>query len=421
MGAIQALRGTQDILPTEIGYWQQIEATARDIFAKAVYQEIRPPIIEQTELFERGIGEATDVVGKEMYTFRDRGDRSISLRPEMTAGVVRAFIQHSLGAGVHRLWYTGPVFRYERPGAGRQRQFYQVGVENIGTQDPRADVEVIALATQLLQDLGLKSLKLDLNSVGQGEDRQRYREALVSFLSPYKSELDKDSQDRLDRNPLRILDSKDKRTQEIVGDAPSLLEYLGDESRQHFDRVQQLLGDLSINYHLNPCLVRGLDYYTHTAFEIKAESLGNEATVCGGGRYDGLVAELGGKETPAVGWAIGMERLVLLLQQLGEEKPPKLDFYLVSRGDRATAQALVLAQKLRYFGFSVELDLSGAAFGKQFKRADRSNAMACLVIGDAEAENQTVNLKWMATQKQEAIAQSQLLTMTDTLKKQMKH
>ncbi|MBP0019975.1 MAG: histidine--tRNA ligase [Cyanobacteria bacterium SBLK] len=420
MGEIQALRGVQDILPEEIGYWQQIEATARDIFARAIYQEIRPPIIEQTELFERGIGEATDVVGKEMYTFRDRGDRSITLRPELTAGVVRAYIQHNFGAGVHRLWYTGPVFRYERPGAGRQRQFHQIGMENIGSLDPRADVEVIAIALQLFQELRLKNLVLDLNSVGRGEDRQRYREALVSFLNPYKDELDKDSQDRLTRNPLRILDSKDKRTREIVADAPSLLDYLGDESRQHFDRVGQMLSDLEIAYRLNPCLVRGLDYYTHTAFEIKAESLGNEATICGGGRYDGLVAELGGKDTPAVGWALGMERLVLLLKQLEAEQKRELDFYLVSRGDRAEAQALVLAQKLRYFNFSVELDLSGAALKKQFKRADRSGAKACLVIGDAEAENQTVNLKWMDTQKQEAIAQSQLLAMTDTLKAQMK-
>ncbi|MGK7926267.1 MAG: histidine--tRNA ligase, partial [Spirulina sp.] len=251
-------------------------------------------------------------------------------------------------------------------------------------------------------------------------DRQRYRDALVSFLSPYKDELDRDSQDRLDRNPLRILDSKDKRTQEIIKDAPSLLDYLGDESRQHFDRVQQMLSDLEIAYRLNPFVVRGLDYYTHTAFEIKAESLGNESTVCGGGRYDGLVSELGGKETPAVGWALGMERLVLLVTQLEREQKRPLDFYLVSRGDRAEAQALVLAQKLRYFGFSVELDLSGAAFGKQFKRADRSKATACLTIGDAEAENQTVNLKWMATQEQEAIAQTQLLAMTDTLKEKMK-
>ncbi|MEM9543432.1 MAG: histidine--tRNA ligase [Cyanobacteria bacterium P01_E01_bin.42] len=417
---IQALRGVQDILPEEIGYWQQIEATARDIFARAIYQEIRPPIIEQTELFERGIGEATDVVGKEMYTFRDRGDRSITLRPELTAGVVRAYIQHNFGAGVHRLWYVGPVFRYERPGAGRQRQFHQIGMENIGSQDPRADVEVMAIALQLFRALGLKSLVLDLNSVGRGEDRQRYREALVSFLTPYKDELDEDSQDRLTRNPLRILDSKDKRTREIVAEAPSLLDYLGDDSRRHFDRVRQMLSDLDIAYRLNPCLVRGLDYYTHTAFEIKAESLGNEATICGGGRYDGLVAELGGKDTPAVGWALGMERLVLLLKQMETGQKRDLDFYLVSRGDRAEAQALVLAQKLRYFNFSVELDLSGAALKKQFKRADRSGAKACLVIGDAEAENQTVNLKWMDTQKQEAIAQSQLLAMTDTLKEQMK-
>lgn len=421
MGAIQALRGTRDILPEEVCYWQSVEATARDIFSRAVYQEIRPPIFEQTALFERGIGEATDVVGKEMYTFIDRGDRSITLRPEFTAGVVRAYIENKLFAqgGVQRLWYVGPTFRYERPQAGRQRQFHQVGIELIGSADPRADVEVIALATTLLQNLGLKSLKLDLNSVGTTEDRQNYREALVEYLTPYQDELDADSRDRLNRNPLRILDSKDKRTQEIVKNAPNLLDYLGDASQQHFAQVQQLLKDLGIEYQINPRLVRGLDYYTHTAFEIQSDDLGAQATVCGGGRYDGLVEQLGGTSTPAVGWALGMERLILLLQQLQTTSPTKPDFYVISKGDRAQNSALILAQKLRALGFRVELDLSGSAFGKQFKRADRSNANACLVLGEAEIESGTVKLKWMATQEEEAIAQSQLLAMSDELRQRM--
>jgi histidyl-tRNA synthetase len=415
---IQALRGTRDILPEEVGYWQLIEDTAREILGRAVYQEIRSPIFEQTDLFERSIGEATDVVGKEMYTFKDRGDRSLTLRPEGTAGVVRAYISNKLHAqgGVQRLWYTGAMFRYERPQAGRQRQFHQVGLELLGSHAPRADVEVIALATDILQTLGLKNLELDINSVGNGSDRAQYREALISYLEPYKDDLDQDSKDRLTRNPLRILDSKDPKTQAIAQNAPKITEHLSTESKKHFDMVLQLLTDLDIKYQINHCLVRGLDYYTHTAFEIKSSDLGAQATVCGGGRYDGLVAELGGAETPAVGWAIGMERLVLLLQKLQANPLITPDLYLVSRGEVAEAQGLLLAQKLRHAGLGVELDLSGSAFGKQFKRADRSGAVACLVIGDSEAENQTVNLKWLASGEQQAIAQSDLLAMTEELK-----
>ncbi|CAD5928630.1 Histidine--tRNA ligase [Planktothrix tepida] len=422
MELIKALRGTRDILPDEIGYWQWLESVARDILLKANYQEIRTPIFEQTALFERGIGEATDVVGKEMYTFVDRGERSITLRPEGTAGVVRSFIENKLHAtgGVQRLWYTGPMFRYERPQAGRQRQFHQIGVEVLGSRDARADVEVIAIATNILQKLGLKNLNLNLNSVGNSTDRQVYRQALVDYLTQYKDELDPDSQDRLSRNPLRILDSKDQRTQEIVQDAPSILEYLGDDSRAHFERVQQLLTALEIPYSLNPRLVRGLDYYTHTAFEIISDDLGAQATVCGGGRYDGLVQELGGPETPAVGWAIGLERLVILLQQLNSLSSSSLDFYMVSRGTLAESQALILTQKLRQNGFSVELDLSGSAFGKQFKRADRSGAVACLVLGDAEAEQQTIKLKWLKTGEEITINQSDLFDKIDQFREHIK-
>lgn len=423
MGLIQALRGTRDILPDEVGYWQQVEAIAQQILNRATYREIRPPIFERTELFERGIGEATDVVGKEMYTFNDRATppRSVTLRPEGTAGVVRAYIQNSLYAagGVQRLWYTGPMFRYENPQAGRQRQFHQLGVEVIGSRDARADAEVIAIAMDILNSLGLVNLKLDLNSVGSTEDRQQYRQALVDYLTPYKDELDEDSQDRLTRNPLRILDSKDKRTQEIAKDAPSILDYLSSESQNHFDQVKQLLQDLGISYQLNPRLVRGLDYYTHTAFEIISDDLGAQATVCGGGRYDGLVDELGGNKTPAVGWAIGLERLVILLQQLQASPTLALDFYLVSRGEVAEAQGLKLAQQLRKAGLAVELDLSGSAFGKQFKRADRSGAVACLVIGDAEAQSNTVNLKWLASGEQETMTQADLLDKTEELKGQI--
>jgi len=423
MGSIQALRGTRDILPEEVGYWQNVEAIAQQILNRAAYQEIRPPIFERTELFERGIGEATDVVGKEMYTFNDRATppRSITLRPEGTAGVLRSFIQNNLYAtgGVQRLWYTGPMFRYENPQAGRQRQFHQLGVEVLGSADPRADVEVIAIATDILQTLGLKDLRLDINSVGNPEDRPRYRQALVDYLTPYKDELDPDSQDRLTRNPLRILDSKDERTQKIVEAAPSILDYLGIDSRRHLEKVQQLLTDVGIRYQLNPRLVRGLDYYTYTAFEIQSDDLGAQATVCAGGRYDGLVAQLGGSQTPGVGWGMGLERLILLLQKLQQPLRPALDFYMVSRGEAAEAQALQLAQKLRQAGFAVELDLSGSAFGKQFKRADRSGAVACFVLGDAEAESKTVNLKWLKSGEQQAIAQADLLERTDELRQQI--
>jgi histidyl-tRNA synthetase len=421
MGEMQAIRGTRDILPTEVGYWQFVEKTASTILQRALYQEIRTPIFENTFLFERGIGEATDVVGKEMYTFLDRGDRSLTLRPEGTAGVARAYIEHKLQAagGIQRLWYKGPMFRYERPQAGRQRQFHQLGVEVLGSDDPRADVEAIALASEILTALGLKNLKLDLNSVGNGEDRQKYREALINYLTPYRDSLDEDSRERLTKNPLRVLDSKDAKTKEICQEAPSILDHLGEESKKHFDRVQSLLEDLRIPYHLNPCLVRGLDYYTHTAFEIISDDLGAQATVCGGGRYDGLIEQLGGPTTPAVGWAIGLERLILLLQQKNANPALIPDFYLVSRGELAEAKSLVLAKDLRRLGFSVELDLSGSAFGKQFKRADRVGAIACLIIGDAEAAGETVQLKWMKTQEQITLSRAELLDRNDWLKEEI--
>ena len=411
MSSIQASRGTRDILPDEVSYWQRVEAIAREILVRAAYQEIRTPIFEQTALFERGMGEATDVVNKEMYTFKDRGDRSLTIRPEGTAGVARSYIEHNLHAqgGVQRLWYLGAMFRYERPQAGRQRQFHQLGVEVLGSEDVRADAEAIALATEILQMLGLKDLRLDLNSIGDASDRQTYREALITYLNPFKEKLDADSQDRLIRNPLRILDSKDPNTQTILNDAPSILDYLSDDSRRRFDRVQQLLSDLGIACNINSRLVRGLDYYTHTVFEIQSDDLGAQATVCAGGRYDGLVSELGGPETPAIGWAMGLERLILLLQQIQPTSLSEVDFYVVSRGEKAESQALIVAQSLRRSGFTVELDLSGSAFGKQFKRADRSGAAACLILGDSEADTKTVQLKWLKSGEQTAIAQSDLL------------
>jgi histidyl-tRNA synthetase len=419
MSSLQAIRGTRDILPAESPLWAAIERIARQILSQFAYREIRPPIFEQSELFARGIGEATDAVGKEMYSFEDRGGRSIALRPEITAGLVRAYIQNKLFAqgGVQRLWHLGPAFRYERPQAGRQRQFHQLDVEILGSRDPRADVEVIAIATQTLNALGLTALTLDLNSVGSSEDRQRYREALVSYFTPYKGELDADSQDRLTRNPLRILDSKDPHTQTIVTDAPSLLDYLSEDSQRHFDGVQQHLAHIGIPFNINPRLVRGLDYYTHTAFEIQSSDLGAQATVCGGGRYDGLVAQLGGPDTPAIGFGMGIERLIILLEQMGRlSTVPELDIYLISKGEKAEYQSVQLANQLRAQGYSVELDLSASAFGKQFKRADRSGAVVGLILGDAEAEAGKARLKWLASGEQAEITQADLLAQTDEMK-----
>jgi histidyl-tRNA synthetase len=412
MSSIQASRGTRDILAPEIYDWQHLETVARKILTQAAYTEIRTPSFEATELFARGIGEATDIVGKEMYTFADRGDRSLTLRPEGTAGVARAYIEHKLSAqgDVQRLWYMGAMFRYERPQAGRQRQFHQLGVEVIGSNDPRADAEVIAIASDFLTELGLTDLVVDINSVGSPEDRVAYRAALVDYFTPYESELDADSRDRLTRNPLRILDSKDKRTQEIAIEAPSILDYLGADSQKHFERVRSLLQDLGIAFQINPRLVRGLDYYTHTAFEIQSTQLGAQAAVCGGGRYDRLVAELGGADTPAVGWAIGLERLVLLLQKISQRSAPTPDFYLVSRGELAEAKALFVAQSLRRAGFIAELDLSGAKFDKQLKRASSAGAKAAIILGNAEIASGQVQLKWLATKEQQAIAVTDITT-----------
>ena len=392
---LQSLRGMVDLLPQHTALWQHIEATARRHFQRAAIAEIRTPVLEATELFARGIGEATDVVGKEMYTFLDRGDRSCTLRPEGTASVVRAAIQHGLlSQGPQRLWYGGPMFRYERPQAGRQRQFHQIGVELLGYADPRSDVEAMAVAWDLLADLGVQGLALELNSLGSADDRSRYRAELVAWLSERREQLDPDSQDRLDRNPLRILDSKHPTTQALLAEAPTLADALSSESRERFARVQAGLEQLGIPFQLNPRLVRGLDYYSHTAFEITSTQLGAQATVCGGGRYDGLVEQLGGPATAAFGWALGMERLAILLAQAGGFPAGAMpEIYVVSRGEQAEAQALQLACQLRRAGHRVDLDLSASAFGKQFKRADRSGAAWAVVIGDSEAAEGVVILK----------------------------
>ena len=397
MESLQSLRGTVDLLPAQTPFWQRVEAVAREQFRRAGIAEIRTPLLEVTELFARGIGEATDVVGKEMYTFLDRGERSCTLRPEGTASVVRAAIQHGLlSQGPQRLWYGGPMFRYERPQAGRQRQFHQIGLEFLGFADPRSDAEAIAIAWDLLAELGLGGLALELNSLGSPEDRQRYRQELVAWLEGHREQLDPDSQQRISTNPLRVLDSKNPGTQALLAGAPTLAAALSAESQERFERVQQALSRLEIPYVINPRLVRGLDYYGHTAFEITSSQLGAQATVCGGGRYDGLVGQLGGPATPAVGWALGMERLVLLAQAASEPAASQAaapDLYVISRGEAAEAQALPLTRSARARGLAVELDLTAAAFGKQFKRADRCGARWAAVIGESEATEGVVVFK----------------------------
>ena len=350
-----------DLLPEALQRWQAVEAMARDHFRRSGFGEIRTPLLEMTDLFSRGIGEGTDVVGKEMYSFLDRGDRSCTLRPEGTASVVRAALQHGLlSQGAQKLWYAGPMFRYERPQAGRQRQFHQIGVEWLGAEQARSDVEVIALAWDLLASLGVGGLQLEVNSLGTAEDRQAYRSALVTWLEERSEALDPDSQARLSTNPMRILDSKNKDTQELLADAPTLLAALSNASRQRFEEVQHGLTALGIPFKLNPRLVRGLDYYCHTAFEITSDQLGAQATVCGGGRYDGLVSHLGGPHTPAIGWALGMERLLLVLEAAAQADHQGAaarltamaspEFFVVNRGVAAERVALVLTRSSGLLG-----------------------------------------------------------------------
>ena len=429
MSQLQSLRGMVDLLPETLQRWQAVEAVAREHFRRSGFGEIRTPLLESTDLFCRGIGEGTDVVGKEMYSFNDRGDRSCTLRPEGTASVVRAAVQHGLlSQGAQKLWYAGPMFRYERPQAGRQRQFHQIGVEWLGVASARSDVEVIALAWDLLAQLGVGGLELEINSLGTPEDRQAYRAALVAWLEQRIDQLDADSQARLSTNPLRILDSKHPATQTLLEQAPTLADALSPESQQRFMAVQQGLTALGIPFRLNPRLVRGLDYYGHTAFEITSDQLGAQATVCGGGRYDGLIGQLGGAATPAVGWALGMERLMLVLEAAAQQNPdgpaarlvsaPGPDAYLVNRGEQAEAAGLALARDLRQHGLTVELDGSGSAFGKQFKRADRSGAPWALVLGDEEAERGEVRLKPLQQQGEEAtVALSGITAIVELLRR----
>ena len=391
-----------DLLPAQSHGWQRVESIAREHFFRAGLQEIRTPILEKTELFSRSIGENTDVVGKEMYTFDDRGSRSCTLRPEGTASVARSIIQHGLlNQGPQRLWYEGPMFRYERPQAGRQRQFHQIGVEFVGLDSVMSDAEIISIAWDFLKDIGLKDLTLELNSLGSNEDRNNFKEKLKVWLNQRFDLLDEDSQKRINVNPLRILDSKNNSTRELLHDAPTLNNFLSKESKDRFDYLQKVLDDLKIPYKINNNLVRGLDYYSHTAFEITSNQLGSQATVCGGGRYDSLISELGGPKTPSIGWAIGMERLIILAgDEILLSKSP--DVYVIHRGQKAEELALNITRQLRLFNLRIELDYTDSSFSKQFKRADKSGAKWAIVIGEDEVSKSQLLMKKLRENQHEA-------------------
>ena len=395
---IQPIKGMNDVLPEEIGTWQYFEACTRELLAAYGYEEIRVPIVEHTELFKRAIGEHTDVVGKEMYTFSDRGGESLTLRPEATAGIVRALISNGLLRGQrHKLWCLGPMFRHEAPQAGRYRQFWQVDVEAVGWPGPDVDAELIALGTRLWERLGIAAgLRLEINSLGTPESRRAYRERLVEYLHAHEARLDADSRRRLTVNPLRVLDSKNPQMQEIIAGAPLLSEHLDPESSAHFDALCERLRAVGVSYEVNPRLVRGLDYYNRTVFEWIMPVSGAQNAVCSGGRYDGLIAQLGGESTPAIGFAMGVERLVArVLAVRGAVRAAPPDVYVVVSGARAEAQALELIERLRSERprLRFELNLGGGNFKAQFRRADKSGAPLALIIGDDELARGVVAMK----------------------------
>lgn len=397
----QKLKGTADLLPEQTKKWQVIEEKAKSLLKKYQFNEIRTPMFEQLELFARGVGETSDIVTKEMYDFKDKGDRHIALRPEGTAGVVRSFVENKLyGPEYHKptkLYYIGPMFRYERPQSGRQRQFHQLGVEVFGSRNPATDVETMVLSMDLFKQYAITDLKLVINSLGSTESRQQYREALIEYLEPFFEELSKDSQERLYKNPLRVLDSKDKKDKVIVKDAPSILDYLDEASLVHFKAVQDMLTDLDIPFEIDTNMVRGLDYYNDTIFEVITTNpkFGANATICAGGRYDGLVEEVGGPETPAFGFGFGLERLVLLLDHMDYAYPElnPLDAYIVTMGEEANREANKLAYALRQNGLSVEREFMDRKAGKQFKTADKLNAKLVFTLGKNEIEQGVVQVK----------------------------
>ncbi|MCZ4373801.1 histidine--tRNA ligase [Vibrio diazotrophicus] len=410
---IQAIRGMNDCLPTQSPLWQKVEGTVKNVISAYGYNEVRMPIVEMTHLFSRAIGEVTDVVEKEMYTFEDRNGDSLTLRPEGTAGCVRSGIENGLLYNQEqRLWYMGPMFRHERPQKGRYRQFHQCGVEVFGLDGPDVDAELIMMTARMWRELGISEhVRLELNSIGSLDARANYRTALIEYLEQYMDVLDDDSKRRLYTNPLRVLDTKNPDVQAVLGDAPKLSDYLDEESKQHFAGLCELLDVAGIEYTVNERLVRGLDYYNRTVFEWITESLGSQGTVCGGGRYDGLVEQLGGKPTPAVGFAMGLERLVLMMETLGNTDVRRsVDVYVVTAGEGTLSAGMKLAELIREQvpGLRVMTHFGGGNFKKQFKRADKVGAAIALVLGEDEVAGNTVVVKDLAGGEQETISQAEI-------------
>ncbi|MBU9672865.1 histidine--tRNA ligase [Planococcus sp. CP5-4] len=411
MGNIQAPRGTYDVLPQESAKWQEVERTINELCNLYQYKEIRTPVFEHTELFQRGVGDTTDIVQKEMYTFQDRGDRSLTLRPEGTASVVRSYVENKLFGQPDqpvKLYYTGPMFRYERPQAGRMRQFVQFGVEAIGSKDPAIDAEVIALAMDVYKASGLKSLRLVLNSLGDTESRLAHKQALIEHFAPSIEEFCGDCQNRLEKNPLRILDCKVDREHPLMATAPSLADYLNEESSAYFTQVKEYLDELGISYVVDPNLVRGLDYYNHTAFEImsEAEGFGAITTLAGGGRYNGLVEDLGGPESPGIGFAMSIERLLLALEmekvEIGQSQT--LDAYVIAMDAASKKKAVSIVRDLRANGISADMDFTDRKMKAQMKSADRKGAQYVIVIGESELESGKAAVKEMATRDQQEVS-----------------
>lgn len=404
---IQSIRGVHDILPHQSQAWQHLESTFSRLLQSYGYAEIRMPILEPTELFRRSIGEVTDIVEKEMYTFIDRNESSLTLRPEGTAGCVRAGIQHGLLYNQQqRLWYIGPMFRRERPQKGRYRQFHQIGVETFGMAGPDIDAELIAITARLWKQLGLQNIQLELNSIGSAASRSAYRAVLVDYFSQHLSQLDDDSIRRLETNPMRILDSKNQSMASIIADAPSILDHLDQESSSHFEALKSLLEAMGISFTLNPRLVRGLDYYSKTVFEWTTNELGSQGTVCGGGRYDSLVEQLGGKATPACGFGMGIERVLNLMEAQGVTNQPACpEYYMIMAGDDAQATGMQLAEALRdqIPGLRLTCNCGDGSFKAQIKRADKSGATYALIIGENEVQNHTVAIKPLRNRDEQQI------------------
>ena len=411
---LQKPKGTQDILPADSAKWQYVENVARETFKKYNYGEIRTPMFEHYEVISRSVGDTTDIVTKEMYDFHDKGDRHITLRPEGTAPVVRSYVENKLFAPEVqkpvKVYYIGSMFRYERPQAGRLREFHQLGVECFGSKNPATDVETIAMAYQLFNTLGIKDVTLHLNSLGNTESRLAYRQALIDYLTPIRESLSKDSQRRLDENPLRVLDSKEKEDKVAVENAPSILDYLDDESQAHFDEVRAMLDSLNIPYVIDTNMVRGLDYYNHTIFEFITTIDKSELTICAGGRYDSLVEYFGGPETAGFGFGLGLERLLLVLDKQGIELPVEesLDVYIAVLGSGANGKALELVQAIRYQGFKAERDYLGRKIKAQFKSADTFKAKTVITLGESEVESGQVNVKNNATREEVTVSFEEL-------------